>query len=181
MIVAASQISTNETRKGAFKAIYDRRKADQEKMTQLLQPGTAGGAEGGGRDVGRGGGIRGNIRGGTNIRGGGGGRGEGRSGASPVPIPGGPGFDPAEQDKADAEAYVDPLFPGETVLNDWELTVLLAVVLDPKKPEAPPAGETPAAPTENQPATPAPAEASAKPTDVKTEDAQNPESAAANR
>jgi hypothetical protein len=55
-------------------------------------------------------------------------------------------------DQADREAFTDPLYPNELVLDDWQLTVVVAVVLDPKAP----AGDQNAAPgTPGAPAAPA--------------------------
>ena len=49
---------------------------------------------------------------------------------------------PAEES---LDTFVDPI-TGESLKDDWQLTLLVAVVLDPK-PAAPPAeGEQPAAP-----------------------------------
>jgi type IV pilus assembly protein PilM len=167
MIVSASQINANETRKAAFKAIYDRRKADQEKMIQLLQPVSPTGGETGpgGRTPTRGG-IRGSVGGRGAVRGGDFSRG---GAASPVtPLPGG-SFDSTDPAKEEAEAYLDPLFQGESVLEDWELTVLVAVVLDPKKPEPVPTpeGTTPEGINpDGTPVTPAPTEGAEPPSNV---------------
>jgi hypothetical protein len=44
--------------------------------------------------------------------------------------------DPERKKQAELEPFLDPLFPGENVLNDWAITVVVAVVLDPKPPAA---------------------------------------------
>jgi len=140
MIVSARQISTDEVRKAQLKQAFEEKKRAQEQAQQPvdpqnLNPGGGGAAPYAGRDGGR---MPNYGRGGDYARGG------GRSiggripmNTSPVQRPG--GADTAEQDKLNAEAYVDPLFPTENVLNDWVLTVVIAVVLDPKPPEGTPA------------------------------------------
>jgi hypothetical protein len=159
MIVKAQQISSDENRKSMLKQAFDMKKAEQERAKQPVDPsqgfpagGEVGGARGG--DYGRGDAGRGRGAYGGYGRGGyGGDRGgynpRGNVGGIPNPIqrPGATGgVDTAEQDKANAEAYADPLYPKEQVLNDWEMTVVMAVVLDPKPPEATAAdGSTPAA------------------------------------
>ncbi len=39
---------------------------------------------------------------------------------------------PDKPDKPEADPYIDPLFAGESVLQDWVFTVVVAVVVDPK-------------------------------------------------
>jgi type IV pilus assembly protein PilM len=157
MIVKAQQITSDETRKAFLKQAFDTKKAEQERAKQPVDPSQGfptGGGEGGRRgdfgrgvDSGRGGYGRGSYGRGAA----GGDRGLYNRGGVPNPAiqrPGAAGgVDTAEQDKANAEAYADPLYPKEQVLNDWEMTVVLAVVLDPKQPDATATadGSTPAA------------------------------------
>lgn len=156
MIVRAQQISSDEVRKNALKTSFDAKKAAKEQAAQPVDPqrgfqpvqgrgeyGGGRGEYGGGRNFrDRGGYDRGGY--GADRGGGGAGFGAGRTGtpnipAPAIPRPGGGGgtgaVDTAEQDKLNAEAYVDPLYPKEQVLGDWEITVVIAVVLDPKAPE----------------------------------------------
>jgi hypothetical protein len=154
MIVKAQQIGSDEVRKAALKAAFDAKKAAQEQAAQPvdpqrgLQPVSGRGDYVGGRGEfggGRGGSFR-DRTGGYGApadRGGAAGFGRDRTGAPNIPMPaiprpggGGAGaVDTAEQDKLNAEAYADPLYPKESVLGDWEITVVIAVVLDPKAPE----------------------------------------------
>jgi hypothetical protein len=155
MIVRAQQIRSDEVRKAALKAAFDAKKAAQEQAAQPVDPqrglqplpgrGEYGGGRGeyGGRGAyDRGGYGRGSYGGDRGAAAGFGGG--GRTGAPNIPMPaiqrpgggGGTGaIDTAEQDKLNAEAYVDPLYPKEQVLGDWEITVVIAIVLDPKAPE----------------------------------------------
>jgi type IV pilus assembly protein PilM len=150
MIVKAQQIQSDETRKAFLKQAFDTKKAEQERAKQPVDP-SQGFPTGGGEFGGRGNYGRGNYGRGDSGRGYGGRSGYPRGGypsdrnfrgtpALPPTIqrPGGlgTGTDTADQDKANAEAYMDPLYPTEQVLNDWEMTVVIAVVLDPKQPDA---------------------------------------------
>jgi type IV pilus assembly protein PilM len=148
MIVKAQQISSDEARKALLKTAYDTKRTEQERAQMPADPsrgvqplpggrGDYGGGRGGGEYGGRGG-YR--DRGGYGA-GGGGGLGRGAVPGIPtpaIPRPGGGGgtggVDQAELDKLNAEAYADPLYPKESVLGDWEMTLLIAVVLDPKPP-----------------------------------------------
>ena len=60
-------------------------------------------------------------------------------GRSRMTRPGG-GEDLTALTDADKEAFTDPLYKeqGEMVLDDWQLTVLIAVVLDPTAPPVDP-------------------------------------------
>jgi type IV pilus assembly protein PilM len=146
MIVKAQQISSDEARKAILKGAYETKRTEQERAQQPVDPqrGLSG------REGGYGGGVRGaefGGRGGFRDRGGygadRGAAGLGRGGVPNIPTPaiprpgggGATGVDQAELDKLNAEAYADPLYPKESVLGDWEMTVLIAVVLDPKAPE----------------------------------------------
>jgi type IV pilus assembly protein PilM len=127
-IVSAQQILSDDARKAKIKADYDAKRQAQE-MARQGQLGTGGAADyrtgGGGYGRGRAGMGRGE-RGGFPTR-----PGPDIAGLRPNVTRGGE----SGTDKADAEAFNDPLYPGEQVLNDWELTVLVAVVLDPKAPQ----------------------------------------------
>jgi type IV pilus assembly protein PilM len=147
MIVRAQQISSDENRKGLLKQAFDQKKAEQERAKQPVDPSQGfptGGNDYGRGDYGRGDAGRGRGAYGRNTYGGD--RGVYRGGnvagiPNPIQRPGATGpVDTAEQDKANAEAYADPLYPKESVLNDWEMTVVMAVVLDPKQPDATAAG-----------------------------------------
>jgi len=48
---------------------------------------------------------------------------------------------PDKPDKPEADPYLDPLYAGESVLEDWVFTVVVAVVIDPKG-ELPASGTT---------------------------------------
>ncbi len=134
MIVKAQQISSDEARKAILKGAYDTKRTEQERAQQPVDPqrglssmpGRDGGYPGGGRGGEYGG------RGGFRDRGG---YSADRSAAGPGGGGGTGGVDQAEIDKLNAEAYADPLYPKESVLGDWEMTVVIAVVLDPKPPE----------------------------------------------
>jgi type IV pilus assembly protein PilM len=135
MIVSAQQISTDTNRLAAIRAAYDAKRMAQEKgqnergggsgVRDYQQPFPRGGVPG----------LEGRGRGPV----GGGGGGLFRRGPANIPSRPGTGED---ADKAlkerEKEIFADPLFTTETVLDDWELTVLLAVVLDPQpaKPSA---------------------------------------------
>jgi hypothetical protein len=110
MIVAARQINSDEARKTVLKTAYDKKRLEQEKAQGPQDP------------------LRQQPNQAVPPR--------GRQGAFVRPgITGrGDGGGAAASDKNDKDAYLDPLFPGESVLNDWALTVVIAVVLDPKAP-----------------------------------------------
>jgi type IV pilus assembly protein PilM len=116
MIVSRQQISSDENRKSAIKAAFDaKHKPDLQNGDPRMM-----------RQVpGRTGGLRGR---GFPIN-------------NPVRIP-----EAAKPDaKLEADPYADPLYPKENVLNDWVFTVVVAVVLDPKAPDAAPGTSTAAA------------------------------------
>lgn len=117
MIVSRQQINTDENRKSAIKAAYD---AKHKPETQNNDPRMM--RQTPGRNFGD--------------------RGARFPINNPTRIP-----DPAKPDakQPEADPYVDPLYPNENVLNDWVFTVVIAVVLDPKAPEAAPGTSTAAA------------------------------------
>jgi len=111
MIVSAQQISTDETRKQAIKAAFEERNKPSQLQNNPHNP------------------NNGPSRG---FRGEGAGyRGEGRRPITPPPsaTPGDKG-----EKAVEANPYVDPIFPDEPMLDDWVLTVVIAVVVDPKEP-----------------------------------------------
>jgi hypothetical protein len=141
MIVSAQQISSDQARMGAIRAAYDQKRQEQEKAQN------GGGGGGGGSRIapdsrqyfppGRGGGGGGipdrtPPRGGFDRR------------PTFTPSVGRTGEDDKAAKEREKEVFADPLFPNETVLDDWELTVLVAVVLDPQpaKPTGVDAGQT---------------------------------------
>jgi type IV pilus assembly protein PilM len=137
MVVSALPISSDESRKAKLRQDYEQKRAAQEAALQNPN-GTPGG---GGYDAPAA--IRGRMPY----------QGRGTVGRSMDPRsrltrPGG-GEDLTTLTEADKEAFTDPLYKdqGEMVLDDWQLTVLIAVVLDtaapPVDPNAPAATPTP--------------------------------------
>jgi hypothetical protein len=162
MVVAAQQINSDETRKVMLRTSYDQKKAAQEAANQP-NGNTAGGVPGYDPAAA----FR--NRAPMMPRGFGAGRIPDMSGRGRLTRPGGV-EDTASLDQADREAFTDPLYPNELVLDDWQLTVVVAVVLDPKAPPADqnaapgaPAQTAAAAPTEPGTAAPAAAEPTAAP------------------
>ena len=145
MVVSALPIANDETRKAKLRADYEQKRAAQEAALQNPN-GAAGAYEGAGAYRGGRTGYPGRT--GSMI-----GRDPGRS---RIQRPGG-GEDLTALTEADKEAFTDPLYPGEMVLDDWQLTVLIAVELDPAAPPVDPnaATATPTADTGAPGATPA--------------------------
>lgn len=111
MIVSRQQISSDENRKTAIKAAFDARNKPQTQNDPRRQT-----------PVGRGMfGERGRFPIDRNAR-------------NAVPVPAAP-------DKPEADPYKDPLYPTESLLDDWVFTVVVAVVIDPKG-EVPAGGAT---------------------------------------
>jgi type IV pilus assembly protein PilM len=161
MLIQEQQLKDNQERRSQLMELHQRKKAAQERAQQALQEAQGGGGGSGGAvfpSGGGGGGIfnRGAGGGGGGIRYddagrpiGGGGRGQsfgggrrssieeemGGRGRYVPPAAGGYGRAPAanaeEEAKNAADAYNDPI-TGESQLDDWELKVLIAVVLDPQ-------------------------------------------------
>jgi hypothetical protein len=128
MVVSALPISSDESRKAKLRQDYEQKRAAQEAALQNPN-GTPGG---GGYDAPAA--IRGRMPY----------QGRGTVGRSMDPRsrltrPGG-GEDLTTLTEADKEAFTDPLYKdqGEMVLDDWQLTVLIAVVLDPAAPPVDP-------------------------------------------
>jgi len=146
-IVSAKQIKNDPDRLNMLKAAYEAKRAAKA-ANDAAAAGDGSGAAAAG-SFNRSGEIGGGIR---RVPPGGGGV------FTRPPVPGPGGGDPAAAgaDPAKDPANEDGLFPGENVLDDWEVTVLVAVVLDPK----PGAEKDPKAVTDasdSAPATPAPA------------------------
>ena len=126
-IVSARQIKGDADRQNILKTSYDaKRLAKATNEAAALGDGTAGNGGGGGG----GGGVfarpveSGGRRTPLTPPGG---------GFARPPAPGGGGDASATYgDLIKDPAFEDGLFPGENVLDDWEVTVLIAVVLDPK-------------------------------------------------
>jgi len=115
MIVSAQQINTDENRKSAIKAAFEaRQKPQQTGQTdpRAIQPQN-------GRP-----GYRGSDR--TPTR-------------TPAPPTRGGIGEKGDKPEKEANPYIDPLFPDEQLLDDWVVTVVIAVVLDPKQ-QTPAAG-----------------------------------------
>jgi type IV pilus assembly protein PilM len=132
MIVSARQISSDEERKTKLKQDYTEKRAAAEKAALPLDQqqgfnpanlnrGAAGGDYARDRGPSRGGNFRGNFA---------------RNDAGVIVRPG-TARDADKVDPLESEAFTDPLFPKEKVVNDWVITVVMAVVLDPKQPPEP--------------------------------------------
>jgi type IV pilus assembly protein PilM len=107
-IASRQQISSDESRKAAIKEAFDKIHAPETQGDPRLRQGA----------VGRGPFI---DRRGTRL-----------------PIVSNPKTaTPEKTDTPEPDPYADPLYPGENMLDDWVLTVVVAVVLDPKPVEAP--------------------------------------------
>jgi hypothetical protein len=161
MLIWEQQIKDNQARKDKLKELYDKKAAAAAKAQEAL--GAANPNANFATDAGRpapSGYGRGSV---SDEMG-------GRRTFSPGGV-GGAGN--PEDDKEAAKAYLDPVFPNESQLEDWELRVLIAVVLDPQKTETvadpnaapadpsaapanPAAPGTPPAPAGDSPAAPAP-------------------------
>ncbi len=140
-IVSAQQLKNDTVRMTALKAAFDQKKAAKAAIEAAAggDPNAvgAGGVGAGGGGVGPGafrrpGGGVGEIDMGRRpivTPGGGGGGGFGRN-----PNPGGTSPDDPSADPRKDPAFEDPLYPGENMLEDWDITVVIAVVLDPKPP-----------------------------------------------
>jgi hypothetical protein len=102
LIVSAQQITRDAERKNVIKAAFDLKKAAAEKAKGNVDPRNG--------TVTPPAGIRPQFD-------------TGRGGGQE---------DEAEKARREAEPFLDPMYPGETVLNDWAITVVLAVALDPK-------------------------------------------------
>lgn len=128
LIVSAQQIRSDPARQAKILADFTARQNMEQKNTDsdIRSPGGAGGGQG--RTL------------------------PGRPGAfnpERPPLGLGEGIRPtagpdaeAAQKELEKKAFAAPNFPDESILDDWELTVLVAIVLDPKAPEAPPADNT---------------------------------------
>jgi hypothetical protein len=138
MIVSAQPISSDTARLATIRANYDQKRVAMDRAQ--LEAGGGGG--GGGGNIGRQP-LQPDYR-----RGGGGGAvpdgrrspgGFGRRATDAIPVNPGIGGAGEDADKAlkerEREIFADPLYPKETILDDWELTVLVAVVLDPQAPK----------------------------------------------
>jgi hypothetical protein len=165
MVVSAQQINSDETRKVKLRTDYDQKKMAQEQANQPA------GAAGGGYDPSAA--FRGRAP--MAPRGFGAGRVPDMSGRPRMTRPGGV-EDTASMDQADREAFTDPLYPNELVLDDWQLTVVVAVVLDPK----PPAVDPNAAPPAQTASVPSEPGAVAAPAAVPTSATAEPAAAPAN-
>jgi len=126
MVVAAQQINSDETRKVKLRTDYDQKKMAQEQANQPAGSSSGYDPAAAFRN-----------RAPVAPRGFGVGRVPDMSGRPRMTRPGGV-EDTTTMDQADREAFTDPLYPTELVLDDWQLTVVVAVVLDPKAPPVDP-------------------------------------------
>jgi type IV pilus assembly protein PilM len=171
MLVTARQVSTDEQRTAAIRAAHDAKREAQARAEQGVNlQGNPSDRGGGGFDRRSPGADRRPVSGDAGRRPSSnfGGRGPARN-AVPLTGPGGTDADEKAAKEREREVFADPLFPNESVLEDWVMTVLVAVVLDPQ----------PAQPAEGTGDQPAPQQAAAGVGDAaRVEDRRNDAAAA---